>query len=139
MPLVMPGGASRLSLPERLRVAVEIVETYCAARWWILRLTFPDAVAAARRADPAHAESYTSITMFRLGAAVSRTLRALPVDARCLVTSLVLTRMLARRGIETTLVLGVRNTPSFAAHAWIEHNGVALLPTTPDFERLAEL
>jgi len=138
MPLVMPGGSSRLSHAERLRVATEIVRTYCAARWWLLRLTFPDAVAAARRTDDVVSSSHSNATVFRLGNAVTRTLRALPVDARCLVASLVLTRMLARRGIESTLVLGVRNKPSFEAHAWIEHDGVALLPTTSEFERLAE-
>lgn len=138
MPLVMPGGSSPLSRVERLRVGTEIVRTYFTARWWLLRLTLRDAVAAARRTDGVVSSSHSNATMFRLGNAVSRTLRALPVDARCLVTSLVLTRMLARRGIESTLVLGVRNTPSFAAHAWIEHDGVALLPTTSEYERLAE-
>ena len=75
----------------------------------------------------------------RLGNAVQRTLRALPVDSRCLVTALVLTRMLARRGIDNTFVLGVRSQPRFGAHAWVERRGVPLLPTTPDYHRLSEL
>ena len=76
----------------------------------------------------------------RLGNVVRRSLSALPFDSRCLVTALVLTRMLARRGVDSTFVLGVRTSPSFAAHAWVEcGDGVALLPTTPDFSRLAEL
>ena len=37
----------------------------------------------------------------RLGHAVARTLRVLPADSRCLMQSLVLTRLLARRGIAT--------------------------------------
>ena len=59
LPLVMPGASSRLSLVERAQVVVEIVETYCAARWWLLRLTFPDAVATARQTRPAE----PSVTM----------------------------------------------------------------------------
>jgi hypothetical protein len=47
--------------------------------------------------------------------------------------------MLARRGIGSTFVLGVRASPSFGAHAWVEWNGVALLATTSEFTRLAEL
>jgi hypothetical protein len=47
--------------------------------------------------------------------------------------------MLARRGIDSTFVLGVRANPSFGAHAWVERNGVALLPTTYAFTRLSEL
>ena len=75
----------------------------------------------------------------RLGRVVERTLRALPVDSRCLITALVLTRMLTRRGLESTFVLGVRAQPQFAAHAWVERDGVPLLPTTSDFHRLTEL
>ena len=75
----------------------------------------------------------------RLGRAVQRTLRAVPVDARCLITALVLTRMLARRGIASSFVLGVRRQPDFAAHAWLERDNVPLLPTTQDFQRLAVL
>jgi hypothetical protein len=55
------------------------------------------------------------------------------------VTALVLTRMLARRGIATTFVLGVRAQPQFAAHAWIELGGVALLPTSGEFQPLREV
>jgi transglutaminase-like putative cysteine protease len=75
----------------------------------------------------------------RLGNGVERTLRALPVDSRCLVKALVLTRMLARRGIDCTFVVGVRARPRFAAHAWVERDGSPLLATTPDFQRLTEL
>ena len=128
---------------ERVRVVAEVVTTYCSARWWLFRLTFPDAVAAARDVmQPtvaAKGENELRSTGLRLGRAVERTLRRLPVDSRCLITALVLTRMLARRGIDSTFVLGVRATPSFGAHAWVERNGIALLPTTSDFTPLSEL
>ena len=69
-----------------------------------------------------------------------RTLSPLPADSRCLVRSLVLVRLLARRGLPATLVLGASNTDGFEAHAWVEQDGRAVLPTGGGrFERLAEL
>ena len=65
----------------------------------------------------------------RLAGAAVRVLRALPSDARCLTRSLVVLAMLARRGSAATLVIATRPTPSFAAHAWVEHGGRPLLPT----------
>jgi len=139
----MPTSRRRLGVLERTRVIAEVLATYCSARWWLFRLTFPEAVAAARDVlgptNLANGETELRSAGLRLGRAVERTLRALPVDSRCLVTALVLTRMLARRGIDSTFVLGVRATPRFGAHAWVERNGVALLPTTSDFARLSEL
>lgn len=138
-----PAAAERLGTRERIRVAAEIVATYCSARWWLVRLSFPEAVAAARDVRPRAPVPFSDAELrsagLRLGNAVQRTLRALPVDSRCLVTSLVLTRMLARRGIDSSFVLGVRAQPRFGAHAWVERGGIALLPTTPEFQRLREI
>jgi hypothetical protein len=48
-----------------------------------------------------------------------------PVD--CLVRSLVVVRLLRRRGIAAEFRLGVRTlTGRFEAHAWVEHGGVPL-------------
>ena len=140
---VIPETGTRLGSGERFRLGLEIVATYCRARWWLVRLGHQEAVAAARAVGPivrpALPDGELEWAGARLGAAVRRTLRVLPVDSRCLVTALVLTRMLARRGIDSSFVLGVRAKPRFAAHAWVERHGVALLPTTPDFQRLSEL
>lgn len=65
----------------------------------------------------------------RLARPVRRTLDPLPWDSRCLMSALVLLRMLARRGIVCRLVIGVRPGDVFQAHAWIEHGGSPLLPT----------
>jgi hypothetical protein len=73
----------------------------------------------------------------RLGRIVFRTLAALPADGRCLSQSLVLTQMLARRGVESQLVIAVKPGETLAAHAWVEHDGVPLLP--PGSEGFAEL
>ena len=138
--VVTPSVSERLGFIERIRVATEIVAAYCAARWWLLRLTFPEAVAAARDVTPRTPLQLSDLESrtigIRLGNAVQKTLRVLPVDSRCLVTALVLTRMLARRGIDSSFVLGVRAKPRFAAHAWVERSGVALLPTAAEFQRL---
>jgi len=140
---VTPAAHEPLNALERVQIAWEILETYCVARWWLVRLSFTEAVAAARDVPPRSpaelSDGEVGSAGFRLGAAVQRTLRVLPVDSRCLVTALVLTRMLARRGIESSFVLGVRAQPRFAAHAWVERGRVALLPTGPEFHRLVEI
>ena len=65
----------------------------------------------------------------RLARPVRRTLDPLPWDSRCLMRSLVLLRMLARRGVVCELVIGVKPGEKFEAHASIEHEGHPLLPT----------
>jgi hypothetical protein len=120
----------------RARLVAEILSTY--ARAWVLlrRRPLPDALAALRTARrPRRAEDPR-----RLGRAVIRTLRLLPTDSRCLVRSATLTGLLADRGLPGTVVLGVRPGEEFAAHAWVELDGVPLLPDGQGrYERLAEL
>ena len=138
--VVTPLDNERLDTPARIRLLAEILSSYCSVRWWLLRLNFPQAVAAARDVRPDGPVGLSDAQLrsagLRLGNAVQRTLRPLPVDSRCLVTAVVLTRMLARRGIDSSFVLGVRSRPGFAAHAWVERGGVALLPTATEFQRL---
>jgi hypothetical protein len=75
-----------------------------------------------------------------LGHAVTRTLTMVPGDTRCLMQALVLTRLLARRGIPSKLVIGARTAPSFFAHAWVEYAGRPVLSTGDGlFNRLVEL
>jgi Transglutaminase-like superfamily len=128
---------------ERVQTACEIVATYARARWWLVRLSVPAAVAAARAVavTPPNpfAPGQQTASGIRLGRAVERTLRVVPFDSRCLVKALVLTRMLSRRGIDTSFVIGVRPRSNFAAHAWLERDGIALLPTAADLHRLSEL
>ena len=50
-----------------------------------------------------------------------------PVPATCLVRSMVLCRLLRRRGLAADLRIGVDNPDGgLSAHAWVEHGGVAL-------------
>jgi hypothetical protein len=88
--------------------------------------------------SPPTAEQHA--TALRLGRAVMLTVRLLPTDRRCLVRSLVVSGVLARRGIPAELVLGVRpnNAEPFMAHAWVEHGGECVLPDE-GFNRLHAL
>ena len=118
----------------RARLAGEILGTY--ARAWLLlrRRPLPEALASLRT----HGRRRQTEDPRRLGRAVSRTLRVLPTDSRCLVRSATLAGVLAHRGLDGVVVLGVRPGDSFAAHAWVELDGIPLLPDG-GFERLAEL
>jgi hypothetical protein len=137
---VIPREAAPLGRTDRLRLAVEIVGSYARVRWWLVRTDVPHTVVAARRYPcGVPATGLSPAAALRLGHAVQRLLGLLPLDSRCLVRSLVLTRLLARRGMPSTLVLAARSKPSFAAHAWVEHDGVALLPTGTDYHRLTEM
>lgn len=123
----------------RLLLAAEIVVEYLRARRDMRTGGLQGALAAvqrpAERDDPREHQ-----TCVRLGRAVDRTLSVLPSDPRCLIRAIVLARVLARRGIGSRLILGVRSTPEFSAHAWVEHRGLPLLPAG-EYERgrLAEL
>jgi hypothetical protein len=63
-----------------------------------------------------------------------------PLDVDCLPRALVLCHSLARQGLEAELRLGVAKTDGvFAAHAWVEHGGVALAEPEPAGQRFAAL
>jgi Transglutaminase-like superfamily len=128
-----------LPLRGKLGLAYEILRTYAQVRR-LARDRDIRAVLEEVRADvPIRGrDNATFVNGLRLGRAVGRTLRLVPSDTRCLIRSLVLTTMLSRRGIESSLVIGVRSDDGFEAHAWVEHRGSPLLPDE-DFGRLVEL
>jgi hypothetical protein len=118
-----------------MRLGGEIVVAYINARRLLRRSQLPDAVAALRlgAGDGREATGAALPLARHLASATVRTIRLLPGDSRCLMRSLVLTRLMGRRGLGSTLVLSVSpQPPQFEAHAWIEHAGVALLPARPD-------
>ena len=126
----------------KLHLAIEIFATYLRLRFVLARRPLPAVLADLRR-DAAQRPEVTvddQVIGIRLGRAVSRALSPLPFDSRCLVRSLVLTRMLARRGIPARLVIGVEPGPEFSAHAWVEADGVPLLPADDTrYSRITEL
>ena len=122
----------------KLRLAGEIVLEYARANWTLRRKGMQAALEAVPRPVEGDDPREHDVSV-RLGHAVDRTLSALPSDPRCLIRAVVLARLLARRGIGSRVVLGVRNAPEFTAHAWVEHGGLPLLPAG-DYQqgRLAE-
>jgi Transglutaminase-like superfamily len=131
----------RVSAVGKFGLSAEIVVAYARVQGLLRRRSLPAATAALRRPSSTHYRSTEDAYRIglRLGRAVTRVLAVLPYDPRCLGRSLVLTALLARRGIPATLVIGVRPEP-FAAHAWVEHDGRPLLqPATEPFERLLEV
>jgi len=132
-----------LTTLERARLASEIVIAYAYARRELRRAPIDSVLGSLRSDSPRGGEPPAAETLAqarRLGRAVARVLAVLPGDTRCLVRSLVLTRMLAERGIDTKLVIGTRSEPDFLAHAWVEHRGEPVLsPGDGSFARLAEL
>jgi hypothetical protein len=132
----------RLSQTERVRLAVEILAAYVQARRALSRAPIASVVAGLRSQSPPASQSTPSSLeeARRLGRAVTRLLAHVPGDTRCLARSLVLTRLLARRGIQAKLVIGARTKPEFLAHAWVEHGGEPVLyPGDGSYGRLVEL
>jgi Transglutaminase-like superfamily len=125
----------------RLKLIAEVLAAYpgCLAK---LRSSDLDGmVRAARDVSPNGRQPPEAVRhplAIRLGRAVTLTLGVLPTDSRCLIQSLVLTRMLSKRSMASTVVIGVRTEPEFSAHAWVEHNGRAVLPPG-SYTRLIEL
>lgn len=139
----MPDGR-RLAPAERVRLIAEILAAYRNARRVLRETQIATAVQSLRQRAPLHpderAEAETFAEAHRLGRAVQRTLAFAPGDKRCLTRSLVLTQMLAQRGIQARLVIGARTSPSFLAHAWVEYAGHPVLPAGDgSFGRLVEL
>jgi hypothetical protein len=131
---------------KRARLALEILLAYVCARRAIAGAPITIALARLRgeSVEPPPTVPATARVRIeeahRLGRAVARTLAFVPGDTRCLVRSLVLARLLARRGIPAKLVIGTRAAPDFLAHAWVECAGDPVLSTGDgSFGRLVEL
>lgn len=135
----------RMSTVEKVRLGAEIVVAYGLVRRRIRALALPELLAVLRRGVtdrglPAGRAAAEHLTAVRLARAVMQVLPRLPGDTRCLTQSLVLTALLSRRGIGSKLLIAVAPGRTFAAHAWVEHGGVPVLPAEhPGFGELAEL
>jgi hypothetical protein len=129
--------ARTLSLLEKGSLALEVASAYVRVRRLLRGASVPE-VLEGLRSVPArrHAVSPPPV---QLGAVVRRVLCVLPGDTRCLTQSLVLTALLARRGIDSSLVIAVSSSGSFSAHAWVEQEGRALLPRGGGFAPIVQL
>lgn len=125
---------------ERVRLVLEVLVTYVPLLRLLRTNDLKAMIAGARRAThpivlPPELHHETAV---RLGAVVQGVLRLFPTDTRCLIRSLVLTRLLVNRSIDSTVHIGVTGSKDFGAHAWVEHDGVAVLPRGT-FEPLTSL
>lgn len=135
--------AARLGLVAKARLGVETMLAYGRVRRTLRQHDLPTALAVLRapaaRAPHGHFVDPV-LAGRRLARVTTRTLSVLPFDSRCLMRSLALTVLLARRGLPSDLVISVRAGGAFGAHAWVEHAGTPLLPaTSPGHERLVTL
>ena len=145
MSAVTPTDLDRLAPIPRLRLTLEVVMTYLRVRW-LMRRDEPERVVRALRAQVSDSRPGGELerenevfAAWRLARAMEKVLKRLPSDSRCLFSSLTLIGMLERRGIDQELLIAVRPQP-FAAHAWVEVEGEAVLPDAdPGYERIAEL
>ena len=142
--VVLDRPEAPLSLGRKLALGVEILSAYARVRRLLRRGGVPGAVESLRTVPPSESRPRTTreseLVGLRLGQAVVRVLGLLPSDSRCLMSSLVLTRLLATRGIPSALVIGVASEPPFAAHAWVETGDVPLLPPhEPDYAQLVRM
>jgi hypothetical protein len=132
----------RLGPVRRGLLASEIVMSYVTARRLLRRNTLPETVTALRSGAAAvsQGDEATLALGRHLAWATVRTITVLPIDSRCLMRSLVLTRLLARRGLRSTFVLSAAPGPQLEAHAWVEHSGEPLLePAGADHQHLVRL
>jgi hypothetical protein len=128
-------------------MGLEILVDYLRVRWLLRTLDFQTALTRLRATprcermellEPGSRKAEHIAA--RLGNLVWKTLRLFPTDSRCLMKSLVLTAVLARRGLDGDVIIGVKSEPEFTAHAWVEHRGMALLPHEQyDETRLVEV
>ncbi|HKP21799.1 MAG TPA: lasso peptide biosynthesis B2 protein [Thermoleophilaceae bacterium] len=144
LPATRPDLSGPLPVWQKLSLILELSFSYVAIRLWLRTKPVAEVASLARRppstSDRPLSEREGRYLAVKLAWVVHRTLNHLPGDTRCLTRSLVLLRILARRGIETKLVIGVRADEGFAAHAWVELAGVPLLdPTEFAAGRLVEI
>lgn len=141
--IAMPTRAGRrLGLDEKVRLAAEIVGLYVKTQVLLRRRRLPQVAAELRFGQHSTCRNDHDAAVrvgLRLARIVDRTLGMFPADSKCLVRSLVLLALLARRDIPASVVIGVQTDPSFHAHAWVESYGTPLTRGSSAFERLVEL
>jgi hypothetical protein len=132
----------RLGVLARVRLACEITATYVTVRRLLRRSTLPETVHELRLGtiDVEHRDPETLSLGRHLAWATVRTIALLPADSRCLMRALVLTHVLARRGLGSSFILSATPEPTFEAHAWVELGGEPLLaPGGTDHRSLLRL
>lgn len=129
----------RLSRSRRVALALEVLRAYATVRVVVRRGPITQTVATLRRTNTPDRPDDPALGR-HLAWATVKTISLLPADSRCLMRALVLTRVMARRGLRSEFVLSASTASSFEAHAWIEHAGAPLLePGGDDHQALLRL
>ncbi len=136
----------RLSLMEKLRLVLEI----CALRLLVERMlrrrsdaraTIEELRHRVAAPEPIDVDGAVGLLIDRLAWSSRTVLDGLPGTHPCLARSLVLTALLARRGVASRVVIGVsEDLPSglLSAHAWVTVDGRPVSPPGAN-ARLADL
>jgi hypothetical protein len=116
--------------PSRLlrngRVAMQVWWSFLIVHYQLRRFPLPKAVAHLRGRMTGYSFQPQGT---RLGRIVDRLLRLGRFEARCLIKSLVLFRLLRKSGSSVDLVIGIPEaTEAHDAHAWVELDGKDLGP-----------
>jgi hypothetical protein len=126
-------------LRNRLLLALEVVAAYVYVRMTMRGPDIRQTLARLREGASTATPDDMKVAL-RLARAVDRTLAFIPRRSRCLVKSLVLTKLLARRGIDSSLLIAVAPGPQLEAHAWLEAADFTLLqPATSAHDLLVRL
>jgi hypothetical protein len=139
--MAISGAGGRLSIPGRLSFGVEVLVAYALTRRLLasgapLRAAGPGPLAPVDGTRPPLSARAAARVAERARRVLRFTLRREPT---CLALSLVVARLLRRRGTEARLVIGVTGAEDFTAHAWVEVDDQAVLPSGAGFHRLLEV
>jgi hypothetical protein len=119
----------RLRAFPKVQLTIEILLAYARVRWLLWRHGVRPTLDALRGERAAAPQNLLALDDTRLASATARVLQLLPTDGRCLMRSLVLLALLARRGRDATLMIGVEPGRELRAHSWLETDGRPILPT----------
>jgi hypothetical protein len=124
---------------EKISLSTEVLAAYTSARWLLRRRPLPEAILLLRShagrppsgvsTDSAQRNPADLVVARRIGRVVTRILRILPTDGRCLVRSVTLAALLEKRAIDCGVVIGAQADSNFAAHAWVEVGDHPVLET----------
>jgi hypothetical protein len=128
-----------LPLGAKASLLLEIVSAYVRLRYAVRHSDVREVLARVR-VDAGPEPRRPERAAARLARSVHKVCAYAPPKSRCLVESLVLAQLLARRGISSSVVIGVQASGDFAAHAWVELGQHRLLPSGDgSFEPLVRL
>lgn len=110
----------------KLRLIWQVIASFAVVHVRLRRQPFPEAI---RDLGTGGGARWTPLRPQRMSRIVHRTLRLGPWRPRCLISSLVLYRLLREQGDDAELVIGLPDQPRDKdAHAWVEIGGIDVGP-----------